>query len=591
MATAASWQCGNCQATNASSQTTCVNCSAIRVVNMSTGSSAPAPAPTTVVPSPPPWSTLASASTIPPAAVRPAPQVPPVVSMTPTATGAQPTAKTPLAAGTDKAPPAQRGVTRYLCCAVQLDAGLAQRAVEEIVEQPRRAVASSPGVDLPVVLAYALAARQRQLFRDFVLLVLAFVFLISFLIFLPLAIVVFLIAWIVVAGERFYVSYAVIAPKLSRRTFNPAATPKPHSPHLARRLADIGTWDTGNVTVCQAFAPFAGYGNPMGDVGTQTIATDKPKENADRVKPFEVDELYRHVGAAVQDLRLRGLWVQHRLIADGRDLRTELDPATTAALLPDPRQGPVPRVQPQLLRALRLDQTAKARPYLVLHVSGWEGELVATSFLRFYLSEQRDMLFLENSLSLLAGVRPAYHSVDTLLDHPTLRQTFQILLSSLLATPAVLIRSFPAVFGAARNAFRRAFGFETRKQLRAIREQAFNYGAPVSLREAASDNLYYRYFQKIDVKMYTEMIARRIIDSLIEFLDDHDIDTTMLRDQAAIANYINNFAGDGATFNNLQAPNFVKSAVAFGQNAVSRAMNGSGTWGGETSAGSPSGRK
>ena len=588
MATAAPWQCGNCQATNASSHMTCANCGAVRVVNMSAGSSAPGPAPVAVTPRPP-WAAPASQPTMPHAAQRPAPLVPPVVSMTPAVTGAQPTAMAPPAAGPDQAPPAQRGVTRYLCCAVQLDAGLAQRAVEEIVEEPRRAVASSPGVDLPVVLAYALAARQRQLARDFVLLVLAFVLLVSLVIFFPLAILIFLIAWMVVAGERFYVSYAVIAPKLSRKNFNPAATPKPHSSHLTRRLADIGTWDTGNVTVCPAFAPFVGYGNPMGDVGTQTIVTDKPKENADRVKPFEIDELYRHVGAAVQNLRLRGLWVQHRLIADGRDLRTELDPATAAALLPDPWQGPVPRAQQQLLRALRQDQTAKARPYLTLQVSGWEGELVATSFLRFYLSAQRDILFLENSLSLLAGVRPAYHSVDTLLDHPTIRQTIQILLSSLVATPVLLLRSIPAVFGAARSAFRRAFGFETRKQVRAIREQAFNYGAPVSIREAASDNLYYRYFQKIDVKMYTEMIARRIIDSLIEFLDDHDIDTTALRNQAINANYINNFAGEGATFNNLQSPNFVKTAVSFGQNAVSRVMNGSGTWGGEGSAGSPSG--
>ena len=60
----------------------------------------------------------------------------------------------------------------------------------------------------------------------------------------------------------------------------------------------------------------------------------------------------------------------------------------------------------------------------------------------------------------------------------------------------------------------------------------------------------------------------------------------MLRNLATNTNYINNFAGDGATFNNLQSPNFVKSAVAFGQNAVSRVMNGPGTWGGEGSAGS-----
>jgi hypothetical protein len=495
--------------------------------------------------------------------------------------------------GTDKAPPAQRGVTRYLCCAVQLDAGLARRAVEEILEEPRRAVASSPGVDLPVVLAYALAARRRQLVRDFVLLVLALLFVVSLIIviFAPLAFLALLVAWMVIAGERFYVSYAVIAPKLGRQTFNPAGTPMPYSSEVTRRLAEVGTWDTGNVTVGsgQAFEPFTGYGHQIGDAGSQTIVTDKPKENTDRVKPFEVHELYEHIASAVQDLRLRGLWVQHRLIADGRDLRTELDPATTAALLPDPRQGPVPHVPQQLLRGLRLDQTAKTRPYLVLQVSGWEGELVATSFLRFYLSGQRDMLFVENRLSLLAGVRPAYHSVDTLLDHPTLRQIFQILASSLLATPFLLIRSVLAISGAVRSALRRGFGTEERKQLRAIREQAFNYGAPVSLREAASDNQYYRYFQKIDVSMYNQMISRRITDSLIEFLDDHDVDTKLLRNQGGNANYINNFGGDGAIFNNLQSKNIVKSSVNFSQNLVNRVMNGSGTWGGDGSAESPSG--
>ncbi len=173
MATAAPWQCGNCQATNASSQMTCANCGAVRVVNMSAGSSGPVRAPVAVTP--PPWSAPALRSTMPPAAARPAPPVPPAVSMTPGATRVQPATTAQPAGGTDKAPPAQRGVTRYLCCAVQLDASLAQRAVEEIVEEPRRAVASSPGVDLPVVLAYALAARQRQLARDFVLLVLGFV--------------------------------------------------------------------------------------------------------------------------------------------------------------------------------------------------------------------------------------------------------------------------------------------------------------------------------------------------------------------------------------------------------------------------------
>src|SRR5215470_97797 len=59
-----------------------------------------------------------------------------------------------------------KNVTRYLCTAAQIDSSFCQRLVRHVIEEPRRAVASSPGVDLETVLRYALSARNRQLIRD-----------------------------------------------------------------------------------------------------------------------------------------------------------------------------------------------------------------------------------------------------------------------------------------------------------------------------------------------------------------------------------------------------------------------------------------
>lgn len=555
MATTAQWVCGNCRTANPPARAACSSCGTVRVVDLGTRTQ-----PTSSQPTPPP-----------------------PLSVVPPRTGSQPLSSTAPPPAVGKAPPAQRGVTRYLCCAVQLDAGLARRAIREIVEEPRRAVATSPGVDLPVVLAYALAARRRQLIRQGVLAVLLVLIIIGFskgpLWAVPL---LYLIAWVVVAGELFYVNYLVIVPQLGRKTFDPRTAPMPRSRHLAARLNEVGAWDAGNVMVSQHFAPFLGYGQSV-DSWSYTVVTDNAKADVDHAKPFTTHELYEHVSAAVRNLQLRGMWVQDRLFVNGRDLRTELDAATAAALLPDPLRAPAPHVTQQLLHRLRQEQSGRARPYLVLQVSGWEGEVVATHFLRFYLSPQRDTLFVESSVYVLAGVRAHYRSVDTLLDHPTFRQSVEIILSTFPRTFAMLIGSLPALFAAAGH----ALGFKDIRERREIKEQTFNYGAPVSIRQAASDHLYYRYFQKVDVDMYTKMVARRVLESLIEFLDSHDIDTSELRDQSTT--YMNAFnIGGNANVS------FAHSVLSFGQNAIGRVVHSTGTMGGGGGGGSApaqSGRK
>jgi hypothetical protein len=470
------------------------------------------------------------------------------------------------AAVTTQAHPTEHGVTRYLCCAMQLDARLTELAVEYIVEEPRRAVAPSPGVDLSCVLAYALAARRRQITLNWLLALLLVLTAIGAVV-LSYTIVILglLLAWALVTGELFYVFYGVIARKLTRGAFDPNAAPTPTSSHQVARLQEIARHDRGNVTVFSGFAPFAGYGNLL-EAWSFAVRTDTPKEEADHARTFEVHALYDHIAAAVEKLRLPGVRIGDRLFVNGEDLRSSHDVATSKVLLPNAEQAPVSDVPPKLIRDLRENGSGRARPYLTLQVSGWEGELVLTQFLRFTLLPHEDVLFVENSTTLLAPVRAIYRTVDTLPDRPTFHHAAMLVSAALPRAVGLLFRSIPATLASVRHAFSR----KDVRQLREIRHRSFNYGTLMSIREAASDHLYYRYYQKIDREMYAKVVTRRVLDSLIEFLDLHDIDTSELRERQTTIYNNGLYVGANASVSVSQ------SAVAAGRNAVGRVLHEAG---------------
>ena len=80
--------------------------------------------------------------------------------------------------------------------------------------------------------------------------------------------------------------------------------------------------------------------------------------------------------------------------------------------------------------------------------------------------------------------------------------------------------------------------WHTWKQQREItRERAFNYGGTFNPREGLADHNFQRYFQELDSDQYTKIIEKNIFQSLVDFLDDHGIDTSELVErQTAILN-------------------------------------------------------
>ncbi|MET8700288.1 zinc finger Ran-binding domain-containing protein [Kitasatospora sp. NPDC004723] len=494
-----------------------------------------------------------------------------------------------------QAPHPASDATRYLCAAVQSEGNLANKVIESVLKEPHRAIASSPGVDLVCVLRYALAARFRQT-TALVLLALTMIGMVGAFVFQPLSdgslhfphgfhplsqfasIVVFLldpflfphpplafpllaVAWVIVLVEQLITFYGVLRPKLGRATFDPAQAPhvRLQDEEVLRRLA---TEDRqGNVSVFSGYEPFVGYGRLLNNWNF-TVPVDRPDKQYDDVRPFTLKALDAEVMTAVTTLGLPGVEIAERVFVSGADLAQGLDPALRPLLLPRPEDRPQIALDPAVLDRLRDDGVGRVRPYLVTSVSGWNSELVATTTVRFSLSPARDLLFVEGAMSLLLPLHRRHHQVDHLLDRPTGWQLFALLRSSARAAPFRLVAA----------PFRLAFmvwgqlteKHKYRKQRRQIALGAFDYGAKLSLRETASDSRFHRYFQQIDSQMYLKIVERRVLDTLTDFLADHQVDISDLRERQNVIYNGGVFASGDATVN------FVDSPVAAG--AASRIM-------------------
>ncbi|MFI1521015.1 hypothetical protein [Kitasatospora cineracea] len=498
-----------------------------------------------------------------PAAAPAAPAAPAPAGSTwasPPAVPPQPTAR----AATD--------ATRFLCAAVQLDGALGNRVVDAVLKEPYRAVAFSPGVDLVCVLRYALAAQARQATARGVLTCVALVLVSPLLLQapppVPLPVFVLLLlvaAWATVLTERLVTFYGVLRPRLSRHAFDPARAPHAQ-PAEEKLLGEVAAQDRqGNVSVFAGFDPFLGYGKLVSPWNF-TIAVDRPDEQSDQVLPFTLAELNTEVTGVLRALGLPGVTVAERVFVNGADLAQGLDPALQRLLLPRPDGRPRTDLPPDTLDRLREDGAGRARPYLMTTVSGWSGELVVGTVTRFSLSAARDLLFVEGGTTVLPPLRHWYHQVDHLLDRPTWRQLLTLLGTSAAAVPGRLLAAPAEALG--RLAEGLAARRKQREQLRRIALGAFNYGAELSIREAAAEPGFHRYFQQVDSQMYTKVVERRVLDALTDFLTDHQVDVSELRERQ-------NVIYNGGIFTSGNANvSFVDSPVAAG--AGSRIMRMAG---------------
>ena len=65
-------------------------------------------------------------------------------------------------------------------------------------------------------------------------------------------------------------------------------------------------------------------------------------------------------------------------------------------------------------------------------------------------------------------------------------------------------------------------------------DKEFDYGAVSSLRTWVSTARYGLYFQKLDHQMIIKVVEKQIIEGITLFLEEHNIDTSDIREQQEV---------------------------------------------------------
>jgi hypothetical protein len=172
-------------------------------------------------------------------------------------------------------------------------------------------------------------------------------------------------------------------------------------------------------------------------------------------------------------------------------------------------------------------------------------------------------------------VRAEFKEIDELDPDIQPGAFFKLLGAGMISTIPRLLGSVPGLIHELNAEGRRE---RKRRQVK----EAGDYGALLSLREAAADSKWQRYFQVLDDARYEKVIQQRIFRSLVEFLEEHNIDTSSLvaRSETLINNGVMVTAGGTVNAGAVAAgANAQATASGFGAQAasfVSRVRGGEG---------------
>jgi hypothetical protein len=431
-----------------------------------------------------------------------------------------------------------REATRYLSVATQVDIAYAEAVVNEVMDEPFRALAPTFGIDVPLVVRWALWALRRRALRDYVL---AGIFVMAMLAFVPSlwpqGLVLFPLAlaaaWVTVSGENWGRLHKTVTQKMLRDRFDPASAPDTPKQDERERLAEVAKRREGNLVVFSGHSAFIGSGRKA---GYQRVLLDvsRGKEDEDgkptEPEPFTVQDLYTAIVAAFDcqaglARSLPNIRAYERLFVNG--MHVQNDPR----LLPDRLRPPPTSVEPELLAAAARHPTPEARTYVCVEMPGWQGQLVVTMFIRAV--HAGDSLYIDWTFRVLPPLRDDFLLIDQCDEQPTRRQLWRSLRAGLRdAIPALIQSPVHAC-----KTWLRPYSAQRRKnqQLRAIKSgYVFDYGARESIREQACGTGWQHYFLARDEAMYV-LLARETLTRAVElFLDDHKVDLGSYKEQVKV---------------------------------------------------------
>jgi hypothetical protein len=378
------------------------------------------------------------------------------------------------------------------------------------------------------------------------------------------------LAWLIIFVELLIRFYGEPTKRLRKDTFNPHVRPVQLDQNLEAKLQESFTTGQRNVIAYSGFRPFAGAGYYKGgwsfviDTSKGTQDTSSSLTAPDKrlsPQPFTLSSLYDAVERDVWALGLKNvIEIEGKLYVNGQYLPEKPSFFNMNAM------RPVTSVEANQIEEYKEQPTEDIRYYQCLRFNFWRGEMIFTAFLRF-VRRGKD-LFAEIDYLLLPPMQRDYHWADEKeLVAPLSKfwelylRTFRAPIETWLGAPFRLLRGY-------------TYSSQQRRLARIARNSpAFDYGAATSLRQEASDDEYHLFFQKLDEQMYLKIIEKQILETIVAFLKEHQIDTTDLvqREQAILNNNTfngnNNFGNQNVHGGNNNFGNQSSSSTGSSQNA------------------------
>jgi hypothetical protein len=315
-------------------------------------------------------------------------------------------------------------------------------------------------------------------------------------------------------------------------------------PPSSMRFADIDKQQTNsNTVVYSGYRPFVGSGEVIDTWGFAqrlirtpngaAMLTGGAELEAERELdelPFSTQEIIQHVGDQMQALvanpghapdpnpeqHFPGLTVTDCVVLAGTEvsyLSTFTDQKSMAQMIRYP--------------------TTPARHYLACRVVSWDGELVTTVYVHFALEGRS--LYLELTTTALPPCDERYRVVDHLGGTGAVAY-LRALGRGIAEAPRVvalapinLVRAIVDPLAARRFSSEGAAG---RANRRAAVTRGYDYGAQVGVRELGAAPITRNHVQTQDVYKFKRIIERRVLASVLDFLESRGIDTTEYRQRA-----------------------------------------------------------
>ncbi|WP_125206150.1 hypothetical protein [Capsulimonas corticalis] len=470
----------------------------------------------------------------------------------------QTTATPPVARETHLSPDRSEP-TRYLCASAYLNPVFRSQFLAHL-SSPYHTLGRAYGLDLHRIAQHCLKAERRLIDKELVLFGLFVMCGLNFAHNPQILTASCLIAAIVLQVNDYVVRYKIAAGKFSRNTFAPSEPLEPLPPRINDAVQHAEQEQVGNLVVYGGFLPFVGFGSSVKAWSFGVNIKDGKKTLGSMLKPkeFDLTQLQQKVSSSLALLGIAGVYEEEVAFVSGTAIRSK------PSLLPNICGRPA-TVIPEEEVAGAEGEDDQLRRYRCLRVPAWSGEVAVALLYRFRV--MGDNLYVEANWRGLLPIAKQYQNVDNIPNKPRLMVLFSRFVLNVIIAPFYMALSPFIILIRIINAYE---GYRRRATLKAsiLDNPLFNYGADISLRERFSSDEYEKYFQYLDKEMYVKIIDREFLDEIVNFLDEHNIDTSIIRERAeAILNH-----GVIVSGGNINAKN-----VAAGQGAIAGVMKAVGS--------------